>query len=192
MSDESITTTPPTGTSSNSWLLMAAIAVAAAGAILASYLRPEPTIPRIVEGPTLIGTRLPELLVEGWINGPGPTNAELSGEVVLIDAWAFWCGPCRQMAPALKKLHNEYGPKGVKFIGLTSEGSRMLQPSQEFVEHDQITWPQGYGADRPLFALKAEFIPQVWVFGRDGKMVWEMASSEPIEAALDKALAVEQ
>src|SRR6188768_1923317 len=64
----------------------------------------------------------PEIRVAGWLNGPGPTADDLKGKVIVLDAWAYWCNPCRAAAPELVKLYDSYKGRGVVFLGLTGEG----------------------------------------------------------------------
>jgi thiol-disulfide isomerase/thioredoxin len=180
----------PPPAASGSWLIMATVTVAAAGMILASYITPRDnrTLPQVLEGSTTVGRDFPPLNVQGWFNGAAPTAEDLKGQVLFVDAWAFWCGPCRAIAPDLKRLYAAYSPRGVKFLGLTSMDQEFLARSEAFIAEEEIPWPQAYGAVEPLSALEATFIPQFWIVGRDGKIVWDVRSQESVEQALDRAL----
>jgi peroxiredoxin len=47
--------------------------------------------------------------------------ADLKGQVVMINFWATWCGPCRQEMPLLAQLHDKYEPLGFTMIGVNVE-----------------------------------------------------------------------
>ena len=47
--------------------------------------------------------------------------ADLRGDVVMINFWASWCGPCRQEMPLLAQLQTKYEPLGFKLLGVNVE-----------------------------------------------------------------------
>lgn len=47
--------------------------------------------------------------------------AEQRGDVVMINFWATWCGPCRQEMPLLEKIHAKYKDLGFTLLGINVE-----------------------------------------------------------------------
>ena len=47
--------------------------------------------------------------------------SELRGQVVMINFWATWCGPCRQEMPLLEQLQVKYEPLGFTLLGVNVE-----------------------------------------------------------------------
>jgi thiol-disulfide isomerase/thioredoxin len=139
----------------------------------------------------VMGDRMPELKVSGWLNtDQPPTNQSLMGKVVLIDCWATWCGPCLKKMPALIQLRDRFRDQGVVVLGLTSEDRSELPAVKSYLDTmPQLNWPIGYGAQTMFEKFGVRGIPTLIVLDRHGTIVSKGHDLEEAENSLIETLA---
>jgi cytochrome c biogenesis protein CcmG, thiol:disulfide interchange protein DsbE len=115
------------------------------------------------------------------------------GNVMLINLWATWCGPCRFEIPELQKLHDENASRRFKVVGVSvDEGERKVV--QDFVTEQKMTYPVVHDPDGKLAVLfDTSILPTSVIVDRTGKVVWKhlgivRATDAEMLKALDAAL----
>ena len=95
--------------------------------------------------------------------------SEMRGQVVLLNFWASWCGPCREEMPLLDELQDMYSKLGFTVLGVNvdkvkSEADRIL--SKTPVDFPVLYDPEG--SVSKLYRVSA--MPTTVIIDRDGKL----------------------
>lgn len=104
------------------------------------------------------------------IDGKTTALADFSNEVVVINLWGQWCGPCRGEAPELEKVFESTQESGVAFLGVDVRDPQK-DKAQDFVRDFAVSYPSIYDPPmRTLIALGGKFptstIPATLVLDR--------------------------
>jgi cytochrome c biogenesis protein CcmG/thiol:disulfide interchange protein DsbE len=80
------------------------------------------------------------------MNGDEVNLASLKGNVILLNFWATWCGPCKIEIPAFVELQDEYGDQGFQVLGLSvDDPPEQIRP---FAEEFAVNYPMLVGLGR--------------------------------------------
>jgi len=137
-----------------------------------------------------VGDPAPTLHLDAVLQAPRAkpvTWDALKGNVVVIEFWATWCGPCRAALPHLNELAVQYQNKPVRFISITDEEEWKVKA---FLSVNPIAGWVGIDREGSLYkAFGFKSIPQTLLVDRKGRVAALMQPSELTTAVLDNLLA---
>ncbi len=116
------------------------------------------------------------------------------GDVVLINFFATWCGPCRVELPHIQKIW-EARKENPRFRLLVIGREETMETVKLFCEENGFTFPAAPDPDRVVFSMFAhDLIPRTLVISPEGKIIFSQAGFyepdvEKLEALLDEQLA---
>jgi thiol-disulfide isomerase/thioredoxin len=148
---------------------------------------PSLAAPRHAQPMPKVGTLAPEISAKDWLNqSNNPTLAALRGQVVLVEFWATWCGPCLECIPHLNELQKKYGRQGFKIFGFTEQNRPGIE---KFVQRTPMNYAIGLESDETFDRYGVSGIPQAFLVDRAGKIVWEGNSGDTaLEGSIKSAL----
>ena len=145
-------------------------------------------------------------------NGENVNLADLKGQVVLLDFWAAWCGPCRRENPNVVKVYDRYKDRGFTIYSVSLDGVRPEQAARftpeelaeatenqrkkwvAAIEQDGLSWPN-HGSELKFWGGEAsakygvQAIPATFLIDREGKIAEiGLRGAADIEQALQKVL----
>lgn len=63
---------------------------------------------------------------------------DIKGKAKIIDFWASWCNPCRQLNPEVVEIYKEFHPKGLEILGVSLD--RDKDAWVKAIKDDNLTW----------------------------------------------------
>ena len=125
----------------------------------------------------------PALNVSGWENSIPLSIASLRGKIVVLKFWATWCGPCKDAMPYTNELLDEYGNKGVVFIGVcTSSGNERMS---EVAAANGVRYPiVKDNQKKTLGAYKIKSYPSYVVIDANGNVRFPKCKKREVEGSI--------
>jgi len=95
--------------------------------------------------------------------------SELRGEVVMVNFWASWCGPCREELPLLDDLYQQYRDYGFTLLGVNVDENRAA--ADKLLEQIPVSFPVLYDPNSAVSELyQVDAMPSTILIDRDGNL----------------------
>jgi cytochrome c biogenesis protein CcmG/thiol:disulfide interchange protein DsbE len=111
----------------------------------------------------------PQVMLRAF-EGQSVALSDFRGRAVILNFWASWCVPCREEAPLLETVWNEFRGKGLVVLGVDTRD--LDDPARGFLKQYKITYlnvrdPDGVIAH--LFGTTG--VPETFFISADGKIL---------------------
>ncbi|WP_068141324.1 TlpA family protein disulfide reductase [Roseimaritima ulvae] len=116
----------------------------------------------------LVGQPAPDFELR-LLSGENYRLSDHQGDVIVLDFWASWCGPCMQAMPNVDEMVREFDGQGVQLIAVNlQESEKRIQQALERLKLDTVVAMDETGdiAER----YQASAIPQTVVIDRQGQI----------------------
>ncbi|PPK88240.1 peroxiredoxin [Neolewinella xylanilytica] len=125
-------------------------------------------------------------------SGDSLSLESLRGQVVLLDFWASWCGPCRRENPNVVRMYNKFKGAGFEILGVSLDDNRarweqaIADDELEWLHvSDLMGWRSAYGQ---LYGVTS--IPQTVLLDRKGNILARNLRGPELERKLAEVLGV--
>jgi thiol-disulfide isomerase/thioredoxin len=95
------------------------------------------------------------------------------GQVMLLNLWATWCGPCRAEMPELVAMQDKYSDKNFKIIGLNTDNESaddIKNFAGDMKLNYELAWPEQKMTLEFFRYSHFQGIPQSFLVDREGRL----------------------
>jgi thiol-disulfide isomerase/thioredoxin len=134
-----------------------------------------------------VGDTLPPVVIEELSQTGARSFGEFYGRAVLLEFFAYWCGPCAYSVPHLNRLQARYGARGLSVVAVTTEKGKKTLP---WIEKNKVEYAWGRDTSGELHRLfQIQAIPSAALIDPSGVVVWTGDPRRLPEATIEGALA---
>jgi thiol-disulfide isomerase/thioredoxin len=131
------------------------------------------------------------------LDGKKTRVSDLAGQVVVLNFWATWCGPCKEELPRLSQIAQQYASKKVVFVLASVDETNRLDTVREYVRSHNITLPVWIGGstDQLEQISGANIVPATVILDQNGELIRTIngeAREEDVREAVDWVLSGRQ
>jgi thiol-disulfide isomerase/thioredoxin len=120
----------------------------------------------------------PSLTLPGRASGSTVSLERLRGQVVMLNFWASWCGPCREEFPLLDQMYKRYRSAGVTIVGVNVEPDS--SDAEGFLAHTPVSFPIAFDRDSNASRLfHVDGMPSTVLLDRKGVVRWTHRGYKP-------------
>ena len=117
---------------------------------------------------SLEGREAPDFVLKSSA-GENLRLSEHRGDVVMINFWATWCGPCRQEMPLLDDLYNRYERVGFNLLGVNIDDDS--RRAMQMIEELGVNFPVLFDERKEVSQLyDVQAMPVTVLVDREGKV----------------------
>ena len=129
----------------------------------------------------------PPIVASEWLNSPKATSLDrFRGNVILLDFWGTWCGPCVANLPKIQALHEKYKSRGLVVIGVHS-----LQGGEDvsaFLKKHPLSFPIAIDTGATAESYGIDEVPAYFLIDKSGKSPWGFSRHPPSAEEIEKLL----
>jgi peroxiredoxin len=123
-------------------------------------------LPALAADPT--GAPAPQFTL-GARSGHNVSLAQYKGQVVMLNFWASWCGPCRQEMPLLESIYKKYNRLGFTLIGVNVEPDS--NAANDWLKQTPVSFPILYDKESRVSKMyDVAGMPSTVIIDRAGKV----------------------
>jgi len=95
--------------------------------------------------------------------------SQLKGNVVLLNVWATWCGPCRMELPVVQRIYDKYSDRNFVVLAINVDADR--QRVAPFMKRYNISLPVYFAAPEDAGQMTTEGIPTTYLISADRRLL---------------------